>query len=84
MGIFSDIDLALSELDICSSSLSPQQAADIVLYRWQASRGDTSLTPEQRIEMAFYDYLLPPPILMSEVEYDAIERRLTEALQESC
>lgn len=45
--------------------LTSQQQADIALQRWQAHPG---LTPEERIEMAFYDFLLPPPISMAEFE----------------
>jgi hypothetical protein len=37
--------------------MTSQHSADIALQIWQANR---ALSPEQRIELAFFDYILPP------------------------
>ncbi len=62
--------------------MNSQEATEI-LGRWQSYRGDTALTPEQKIELALFDFLLPPVSIMSEAEYDAQLRTLGEALQEA-
>lgn len=57
--------------------MSPQMQADIALIRWQATR-HSELSPEQRIEIAFLDFLIPPQI--SSNEYEAIQRRVSEEM----
>lgn len=61
--------------------MTSQMQADIALLRWQATRY-SELTPEQRIEMAFYDFILPPA--PCQTEYEATMRRVEEAMQEEC
>jgi hypothetical protein len=53
-----------------------QQSADRDLTIWQAHR---ALTPRERMELLFFDMLLPPKV--SETEYDAV---LRDVAQEMC
>ena len=44
--------------------MTSQMQADLVLRQWQSMR---DLSPEERIEMLFFDFFFPPAI--SDVEY---------------
>lgn len=57
-----------------------QLDASCILHNWQATRHH-DLTPEQRLEIAFYDFLLPPPIPLA--LYDAELRAVEEAMRET-
>jgi hypothetical protein len=56
-----------------------QQFADDKLRQWQDLRS-RGLTPEERIEMLFYDFFLPPP--PCDVEYAIIENQVREAMSQ--
>jgi hypothetical protein len=55
--------------------LTSQQSADNQLAVWQANR---HLTPRERMEILFFDFLLPPAV--SETEYDAVLRDVAEEM----
>jgi hypothetical protein len=57
--------------------LTPQQSADIDLSAWQDGRR-RGLSPEQRMEELFFDFLVPP--LPCEVEYEATLRVVREEM----
>lgn len=50
-----------------SANLTPQMQADHDLSLWQANR---HLTPEQRLEILFFDVLLSLPISVTAAEYE--------------
>jgi hypothetical protein len=49
--------------------MTSQQRADRDLAVWQAHR---ALTPRERMELLFFDFLQPPAV--GETEYDAVLR----------
>jgi len=57
--------------------MTSQQSADLNLSAWQAAR-ERGLTPEQRMEELFFDFLIPP--LPCEVEYEATLRIVREEM----
>jgi hypothetical protein len=58
--------------------VTSQQTADRDLAIWQAHR---ALTPRERMEMLFFDFILPPAV--SAVEYDATLRRVSEEMSDA-
>ena len=55
--------------------MTSQQSADRDLQIWQAHR---ALTPRERMELLFFDFLQPPAL--GETEYDAVLRDVAEAV----
>ena len=55
--------------------MTRQQSADRDLAVWQANR---ALTPRERMELLFFDFLQPPAL--GETEYDAVLRNLSEEM----
>ncbi len=50
--------------------LSPQQEADILLRQWQVHR---DLSPEERIQVLFYDFWLPP-VAVQDARFEDAQR----------
>lgn len=58
--------------------MTSQQAADLALQVWQSNR---NLTPEQRIDLAFFDFILPPDV--NSDDFDGQLQAVAEAMQEA-
>jgi hypothetical protein len=55
--------------------MTSQQRADRDLQIWQANR---ALTPRERMDLLFFDFLQPPAV--GKDEYDAVLRDVAEAV----
>jgi hypothetical protein len=58
-------------------SLNSQQEADLLLQQWQSLR---SMPPDERIELLFLDFFLPPP--ESDFLYELTMRCVQSAMED--